>query len=335
MDSISLDKLDPGLLAGLVKKVHVFSRVSPAHKLQIVQSFQESGKIVAMTGDGINDGPALKAANIGVAMGAAGTDVARSVADVVLEDDNLHTMATAVSEGRTIYNNIRKTIHFLLSTNFSEIEVMLAGVLMGQQQPLNPMQLLWINLITDIFPGLALSMEQAEPDVLDQKPRDPTEAIIQKENLLVMGKESAVITAGTMMAYIYALMRYGPGAKASTHAFSTLTLAQLVQAIGCRSETRSIFRRGSHPRNPYLDVAVGGSLLVQLLASSVPALRKLLGTTPIGILDSIVIAAGAGMPLLINELAKDMRNRDTLMEDSEAMQDFDPNDADVAEEAEK
>ncbi|MGD2057081.1 MAG: HAD-IC family P-type ATPase, partial [Gammaproteobacteria bacterium] len=175
LDSSALDKLPPELLAGLVRKVDVFARVSPAYKLRIVQALQDAGFVVAMTGDGINDGPALKAADIGVAMGASGTDVARSVADVVLEDDNLHTMTHAVSGGRTIYNNVRKTIQFMVSTNVSEIEIMLAAIALGLGQPLNSMQLLWINLFTDIFPGLALSLEPVEPGVMRQPPRDPRE----------------------------------------------------------------------------------------------------------------------------------------------------------------
>jgi len=177
LESSKLENMDPALLAGLVKNVHVFARVSPAHKLKIVQALQDAGYVVAMTGDGINDGPALKAADIGVAMGGGGTNVARDVSDVVLEDDNLHTMSTAVRQGRTIYNNIRKMIHFMVSTNLTEIEVMLAGIAFGLGQPMNPMQLLWINLVTDIFPGLALALEPAEPGIMDKPPRDPDEAI--------------------------------------------------------------------------------------------------------------------------------------------------------------
>ena len=166
LDSNRLDKLDPELLAGLVQKTHVFARVSPTHKLRIVQALQRAGGVVAMTGDGINDSPALRAADIGIAMGDGGTEAARTVADVIIEDNNLHSMVTAVEQGRTIYGNIRKAIHFLLATNFSEIEVMLASIALGLGQPLNPIQLLWINLITDIFPGLALALDAPEEDTL-------------------------------------------------------------------------------------------------------------------------------------------------------------------------
>ena len=309
LDSTRLDKLDPDLLKGVIDKVHVFARVSPAHKLQIVQSFQQSGHVVAMTGDGINDGPALKASDIGVAMGGASTDVARSVSDVVLEDDNLHTMVTAVHEGRAIYNNIRKSIHYLISTNLSEIAVMLAGVGMGVGQPLNPMQLLWINLVTDIFPGLALSMEKPEPDLLSRPPRDPREKIIRRQDLTRMIGESTLITGGSIASYLYAYRRYGTGAQANTHMFNTLTIAQLLHAFSCRSAHYAIFSKERLPRNPYLTSAFGGSMCLQLLAMSIPGIRSILGSTTVGWLDSLVIGMGAAAPMLINESIKEVRIR--------------------------
>lgn len=304
LDSTHLEKLDPELLSGLVQQVHVFSRVSPAHKLQIVQAMQRAGKVVAMTGDGINDSPALKAADIGIAMGSTGTEVARGVADVVLEDDNLHTMVGAVEQGRTIYGNIRKSIHFLLATNFSEIEVMLAAIALGLGQPLNPMQLLWINLITDIFPGLALALDPPDKEILNKPPRDPQESIIQRQELKRMGLESAAITAGSLSSYGYALWRYGPGPKAGTHAFTSLTLAQLLHSYSCRSPQHSLFSGDRPPPNPYLNWAVGGSIGAQVLASLIPGLRNILGITPISLIDGLVIGAGATLPFLINEATK-------------------------------
>jgi Ca2+-transporting ATPase len=304
LDSAKLDKLDPELLKGLIPKVHVFARVSPAHKLEIVQAIQRAGNVVAMTGDGINDGPALKAADIGVAMGGADSDVARSVADVVLEDDNLQTMSVAVQQGRATYNDIRKALHYLLATNLSEIEIMLMSISLGLGQPLNPMQLLWINLISDIFPALALSMEPAEPDLMDRPPRESKEHIIRRQDLRKMARESAVITTGSLASYLYALNRYGRGPQANTLAFHSLTLAQLVHAISCRSDTHSIFSKGKLPRNPYLNWAIGGSLAVQLLAMLVPGVRGLLGITRMGGLDTLVAVAGAIGPMLINEASK-------------------------------
>ncbi|WP_206054823.1 cation-translocating P-type ATPase [Nitrosococcus wardiae] len=304
LDSIRLETLDPELLAGLVQQVHVFSRISPSHKLQIVQALQRAGKVVAMTGDGINDSPALKAADIGIAMGSTGTEVAQSVANVVLEDDNLHTMISAVEQGRAIYGNIRKSIHFLLATNFSEIEVMLVAIALGLGQPLNPMQLLWINLITDIFPGLALALDPPDPEVLNNPPRDPQEPLIQRRKLKRMGLESVAITAGSLSSYGYALGRYGPEPKANTHAFTSLTLAQLLHSYSCRSPQHSILSGHRPPPNPYLNWAVGGSIGAQILASFIPGLRNILGITPISLADGLVIGAGATLPFLINEATK-------------------------------
>ena len=305
LESSKLDEMDPELLAGLVRNVHVFARVSPANKLQIVQALQDAGKVVAMTGDGINDGPALKAADIGVAMGGEGTNVARSVSDVVLEDDNLHTMTVAVRQGRTIYNNIRKMIHFMVSTNLTEIEVMLAGIAFGLGQPMNPMQLLWINLVTDIFPGLALSMEPAEPDIMERMPRDPDEAIIEGRDLKRMAFESGVIGAGTMGAYLWGLRRYGNGAAASTLAFNTLTLNELAHALSSRSSHRNVFTsRRALPPNPHLTRAILGMGALQAVVSVVPAFRRLLGTTPLGMADLGAIAAGVLLPLVVNEATK-------------------------------
>ncbi len=304
LESSQLDDIDPDLLAALLKNTHVFARVSPAHKLKIVQALQSAGYVVAMTGDGINDGPALKAADIGVAMGKSGTNVARDVSDVVLEDDNLHTMSTAIRQGRTIYNNIRKTIHFMVSTNLTEIEVMLAGIALGLGQPMNPMQLLWINLVTDIFPGLALSLEPAEPDIMDRPPRDPKDKIISGKDLKRMTFESGVIGVGTMAAYLYGLKRYGNQAAASTLAFNTLTLNELAHALSSRSKYQNVFGGQKLPPNPHLTRAILGMAGLQAVVSLVPALRRMLGTTPLGLMDLGVIAAGVVLPLIVNEGTK-------------------------------
>lgn len=309
VDSASLEKLEPELLSGIVNDTTVFARVSPAHKLRIVQSLQKAGRVVAMTGDGINDGPALKAADVGVALGERGTEVARSVADVVLEDDNLHTMITAVEQGRTIYANIRKSLRFLLSSNLGEIEMMLIGTAIGAGEVLNPIQLLWINLVTDILPGLALALEPPEQDVLKQPPRDPAEPIIRKDDALRLVRESLALTGGAMSVYAYSLLRYGGlTANAGTNAFMTVTLAQLLHAISCRSEKTGVFHPGERPKNRYLTYAVGGSILLQIAAAYIPPLRALLRLAPIGPVDWLAIGAGATLPFVVNEGIKRLQH---------------------------
>ncbi len=304
LDSTHLTNIDHDVMKAVFERVHVFSRVSPAHKLQIVQALQSAGRIVAMTGDGINDGPALKAADIGVAMGHTGTDVAREVADVVLEDDNMETMIIAISQGRTIYNNIRKSVHFLLSTNLSEIMVMFTAIAGGLGQPLNAMQLLWINLMSDIAPGLALALEMPEPDILSQPPRNPHDPIIKSSDFKRITFESAVLSAGALGSYGYGVARYGMGQRAGTMAFLSLTTGQLLHAISCRSEKHSIFDKEKLPANKYLNLALGGSFALQVLSMAVPGLRGLLGIAPINIIDYIVIGGSAAVPLLVNEATK-------------------------------
>jgi Ca2+-transporting ATPase len=311
LDSANLDKVDPELLAGLIRRIDVFSRVSPAHKLRIVQALQKAGYVVAMTGDGINDSPALKSADIGIAMGSSGTDVARSVSDMVIEDDNLHTMAEAVRLGRSIYANIRKSVHYLVSTNFSEIEVMFTGVAIGLGQVLNPMQLLWINLVTDIFPALALSLEPPEEDVMCQSPRPADEAIITKEKLRIMAVESAFITTGSLAAYFFG-RAHGSTSLANSMLFHSLTLAQLMHATSCRTDDYNLYtRRGYRAHNHWLELALGGTALLHLTTLLVPGVRRLLGTAPLNAIDTAVMLACAGVPLLVNEGFKALRQEES------------------------
>jgi P-type Ca2+ transporter type 2C len=278
--------------------------VSPAHKLQIVQALQRAGKVVAMTGDGINDGPALKAADIGIAMGGTGTDVAREVAHVVLEDDNLETMLIAVGQGRTIYQNIRKAVHFLLSTNLSELIVTATSISLGLGQPLSAIQLLWINLLSDIAPGLALALEPPDPDVLRHPPRDPREPILQTADFRRIAREAAVLSAGSLGAYGCGLARYGAGPHASTLAFTSLTTSQLLHALTTRSDTHGVFGDTALPSNSYLNVALLGSFGLQALSFIVPGLRRLLGVTPLSVVDGVVIGGSVVLPFLVNEAWK-------------------------------
>jgi P-type Ca2+ transporter type 2C len=298
-----LDDLDE-LREQTFEHAQVFARVSPVNKLQIVQALQRAGKVVAMTGDGINDSPALKAADIGIAMGSSGTDAAREVGDVVLENDDLQTVLVAIGEGRTIYRNIRKSLHFLLATNFSEIIVMFVALAAGLGSPLNAMQLLWINLISDVFPGLALALESPEPDVMSEAPRDPREPVLKGADFRRIATESAALSCGALAAYGYGLARYGAGAHASSLAFTSLTSGQLLHAASCRSGSHSVFSHGMLPINNYLTAALAGSYGMQALAFLIPGLRNLLGLTPIGAADGMIIAAGALAPFVVNEATK-------------------------------
>jgi len=302
LEASRLVGITPDILKGLARQVDVFARVSPTHKYQIVQALQAGGEVVAMTGDGVNDAPALKGSDIGVAMGARGTELARDLADVVLLDDNFSSIVGAVEQGRTIYANIRKALKFLLATNFSEIIVTVAAMALGVARPMSALQFLWINLLTDVFPALALSFEPAEPQVMEQPPRNPADPILSRQTLTGMAADAGLISAVTLGAYGLAVSRYGVGAPATTVAFSTLTSAQLCYAITCRSEHRSGF--SGLDRNPLLLAALGGTLALQVAAVVAPPLRRLLGTTPLGAADWGLVATGAVVPLIVKEASK-------------------------------
>jgi Ca2+-transporting ATPase len=290
VEAKALADLDDEALRRLVLDVDVFARVSPADKYQIVRALQAGGAVVAMTGDGINDAAALRAADIGVAMGARGTDVARDVADVVLLDDDFAGFVHAVEQGRTIHANIAKSLRFLLATNFSEILVTLASLAVGRVSPLAPVQLLWINLLSDVLPALALAVEPPEPDVMLQAPRDPAKPLLTAGVLGGIAGEATVLSAATLGVHALGLGRYGVSPRASTMAFSALTAGQLVHAMTLRT-------RGQHPR--LLAGVVGGSVALHALAMTVPGLRSLLGTSPLSLGDWSVVAAGAAAPLLL------------------------------------
>ena len=304
VDAEALGRLSAEELREIALKTPVFARVSPSHKLEIVRALQSAGQVTAMTGDGINDGPALKAADIGVAMGRGGTNLARQTASVVLEDDELATMLEAIRRGRTIHGNIRRSIRFILATNLSEIMVVLAATAGGFGQPLQPLQLLWINLISDVFPCLALAVEPPEPDVLRQPPRDPHEPIIPVAQLGGIAGEAAIISASALAAYGYGLVRYGVGPRAGTIAFTSLVIGQLLHAWSCRSERHGAFTAEALPPNRYLDAAVLGSLGLQAAALLIPGLRGALGLGRLSLVDALIAGFGGLVPFALNELSK-------------------------------
>jgi Ca2+-transporting ATPase len=306
IDSNSLEQLAPEVLASLVRRVHVFSRVNPAHKLRIVQALQRTGAIVAMTGDGINDGPALKTAEVGIAMGS-GSEAAREVADVILVNDDIKSMVEALAVGRTRYDDIRKSIHFIMASNLSEVFVMFASVALGMGSPLNPRQLLWINLLTDVFPELALAVEPPEPDVLVTPPRKSSDQLFTRAETRHIGMEACLITASALAAYRIGLGRYGPGPQASSIAFLTLTSTQLLHTISSRSDRHSIFDTDRLPPNEYIPAALGSGFLVELMSLVIPSIRRILGSAPLRISDLLVVGGVAGTHLIVAEALKYMR----------------------------
>jgi P-type Ca2+ transporter type 2C len=304
VDAEALGQMKAGQLRKIALKTPVFARVSPGHKLEIVRALQSAGQVTGMTGDGINDGPALKAADIGVAMGHDGADLARQTASVLLQDDELSTILEAIRRGRTIHGNIRRSVRFILATNLSEIMVVLVATAGGLSTPLQPLQLLWINLISDVFPCLALAVEPPEPDVLRRPPRDPREPIIPAAELGKVAGEAAIISTSALAAYGYGLARHGAGPQAGTIGFTSLVVSQLLHAWSCRSERHGAFTAEALPPNRYLDAAVWGSLALQAAALLVPGLRGTLGLGRLSLLDGLVAGLGGIAPFAINELRK-------------------------------
>lgn len=310
VDAKELSKMTPEEMAKVASETHVFSRVNPSDKLKIVQSLQKNGQVVAMTGDGINDGPALKAADIGVAVGETGSGIARKVSDVVLLDDNLKSMLMAIKEGRTISDDIKKSIQFLLATNMSEIIVTFSSLAMGWGQPLSSMQLLWINLLSDIFPELALAVEPSEPGVLRRPPRDPQEPFINNKDMKRIAARGLIISLAGMGAYNYGLRRYGSGQKAQTIAFISLTTGQLLHTLNARSDDVSIFDplfgngKITLKPNPYLNWAVGAGFAMEFIGAFLPGARRFLGTTRISALDFGVSTLAGMVPYFAVEYRK-------------------------------
>jgi len=302
-----LDRLSEEEFASRVENIAVYARVSPEHKLRIVRAWRKRGEIVAMTGDGVNDAPAVKEADIGVAMGITGTDVTKEVSDMVVTDDNFSSIVAAVEEGRGIYSNIRKFIHYLLSCNTGEIMVMFAASVAGLPVPLLPIHILWVNLVTDSLPALALGVEPVEPDIMSRPPRDPQEKIIDKQRLMLMLFQGSLIAFCSLAAFIFELFVRKQGLmEARTAAFIVLSCSQLFHAFNCRSARQSVFVLGIFS-NTKLVAAVSVSFLLLLAAVYLPIFSDIFSVSSPDPLDWVVMVALSSLPLWCVELMKKMR----------------------------
>lgn len=303
-----LDGCSDEKLREIVKETKVYARVSPEHKVKIVTALKENGQITAMTGDGVNDALALKKADIGVAMGVTGTDVAKNTADVILTDDNFATIVSAVEEGRIIFSNIKKFVFFLLSCNIGEILLVFISILMGWEVPMVPIQLLWLNLVTDSFPAMALGVENAEPGIMNQPPRDTKEPILDRGMMGGIVFQAVAIALASLLSYYWGLKMYGVGKgliHARTVVFTTLITAELLRAFSSRSQTYTLFKIGLFS-NTRMIQAVLASFVLTVAVLYVPVLNEIFDVMPLTMRDWQVVLTFAFIPMLVGELYKDL-----------------------------
>ena len=305
-----LNSMSPEEIREIVKTKRIFARVSPENKVQIVSALKENGEITAMTGDGVNDAPAIKKADIGIAMGITGTDVAKNTAEVILTDDNFATIVSAVEEGRIIYSNIKKFVSFLLSCNIGEVLVVFIAIILKLPVPFTPKQLLWLNLVTDSFPAMALGVEPGEEDIMNQPPRKVDEPIVDKKATMTIAIQAIAITIATLVSYWFGLEHYGRdnlnGAR--TMAFVTLILAELLRSYTARSDKYTVWHLGIFS-NMKLVIATIVSFCLMLAVLYVPVLADLFDTLPIHSDGWLVVIPCAFLPLVMGEIYKVISNK--------------------------
>jgi Ca2+-transporting ATPase len=307
-----LDKLSQQQLHNEIKNVSVYARVSPEHKLRVVRALRHHSEVVAMTGDGVNDAPAVKEADIGVAMGITGTDVTKEVSDMIITDDNFASIVAAVEEGRGIYDNIKKFIHYLLSCNTGEILVMFVSSLVGWPVPLLPIQILWVNLVTDGLPALALGVDPVDPNIMKRPPRPPKEPVVTRQRAFLMLAQGSFIALCSLVAFGFVLFFEKEGLpRARTAAFVVLACSQLFHAFNCRSQTESLFKIGVFT-NPKLILANGVSFLLQMMVVYVPFLRTVFKTEMLSLLDWLMVIALSSLPLWAMEIIKAINKKNCL-----------------------
>jgi Ca2+-transporting ATPase len=298
----------------IVKTTNVFARVSPEHKVKIVTAIRENGDVAAMTGDGVNDAPALKKADIGIAMGITGTDVSKEAADMILTDDNFASIVDAVEEGRIIYSNIRKFVGFLLSCNIGEILIIFLAILFNWPVPLLPIQLLWVNLITDSFPAFALGLEEGEKGIMEQKPRDKNEPIVDRSMSIAIVLQSIGLTVAVLGSFVLGYFVIGDGVSAEsetlarTFCFITLIVGEMLRAYSARSESKAIWDMKMFS-NSYLNYSVLGALALLFVVIYTPPLAAIFGTVGLE-LGYLAMAIGLGIiPTIFGEIAKKVSAR--------------------------